>query len=374
MAATGSLDTLLDLHGRDLLCSQDWSKDELTAVLDLAERMKGDRFGDRWATLLDRRTFIMLFWNPSLRTRISFETGMTELGGHALFLTPSSARFKTENQPGEAAEDVAVVLARFACGIGIRILEDQVPNYGAGHELVREYARSAEVPVINMADDRFHPCQGLADVMGWAEWYGRGSGRPDYEALKGKKLLLTWGTGRLARSWCSVQEALLMASRFGMDIALAQPPGYELDPEVLRWTKHNCEMNGRRLEIVQDPFSGYHGAHIVYSRNWVSQDAYQDGVYQKQTEIGKAMLLSEWRTDAEKMAATDNAIFSHPMPVDRNLEATDDVVSGQRSVIYDIAENRLHVQKALMALTMGDLRRLRVACSRKDESQGGSQP
>lgn len=345
----------MDLYGRDLICTQYWRFDELMAVLDLAVRMKRDRFSERWANVLKHKTFFMFFYNPSVRTRQSFECAATELGGHAQYLEPSGMRLKTKDTAGETVEDAAKVMARYAAGIGIRILEDKVPYYGAGDELLLEYAYWANVPIINMADDRFHPCQGLADVMGWAEWLGGGPGRPDYAALRGKKFLLKWGSGALARSWCSVQEALLIASRFGMHVTLAYPPGYDLDPEVIQWTKENCAANGASFEIVHDPDSGYEGAHIVYCRNWVSPQAYRDGVFQKQAEIEKAKAFKGWTTTAERMARTDCAIFTHPMPVDRGSEVTDEVASGPRSAIYDIAENRLHVQKAILALTMGNL-------------------
>jgi len=345
----------MDLYGRDFICTQDWSLDELRATLDLAAKMKRERFSDRWTSILKDRTFIMFFYNPSVRTRLSFEAGLTELGGHAQFMTPSAGRFKTEKQAGETVEDAARVMARYAAGIGIRILEDKVPYYGAGDQMLLEYAKWADVPIINMADDRFHPCQALADVMGWAEWYGEGPGRPDYGALRGKKFLLSWGSGALARSWCSVQAALLIASRFGMNVTMAYPEGYDLDPEVIQWTKENCSQNGTAFDVVHDPDSGYEDAHVVYTRNWVTPEAYQDGVLQKQAEIEKAMNYQGWTTNVERMARTDDAIFTHPMPVDRGSEVTDEVASGPRSAIYDIAENRLHVQKAMMALTMGDL-------------------
>ncbi len=345
----------MDLYGRDFICTQDWSVEELMAALDLAAKMKRDRFSDRWTRVLEHQTFLMFFYNPSVRTRLSFEAAATELGGHAQFMTPSAGRFKTEKQAGETIEDAAQVMARYVAGIGIRILEDKVPYYGAGDEMLLEYAKWSSVPIINMADDRFHPCQALADVMGWAEWTGEGPGRPDYEGLREKKFLLTWGSGALARSWCSVQAALLIASRLGMHVTVAHPEGYDLDPEVIDWTKQNCAANGNDFEVVHDADSGYQGAHVVYSRNWVSAAAYQDGVLQKQAEIEKAMAYQGWTATAERMAQTDNGIFTHPMPVDRGSEVSDEVASGPRSAIYDIAENRLHVQKAVMALTMGNL-------------------
>lgn len=344
----------MDLYGRDFIVSQEWSTDELMALLDLAAKMKRDRFSPRWTRILEHKTFLMFFYNPSVRTRLSFEAAATELGGHAQFMTPSAGRFKTEKQAGETIEDAAKVMARYVAGIGIRILEDKVPHYSAGNEMLREYAYWSDVPIINMADDRFHPCQGMADVMGWAEWFGGGPGRPDFGALDGREFLLTWGSGALARSWCSVQEALLVASRFGMNVTIARPKGYDLDPQVYEWTKANCGDQGRGFSLVEDPDSGYDGAHVVYSRNWVTPEAYQDGELQKQKEIEKAMSYQGWTTTTERMARTDNGIFTHPMPVDRGSEVTDEVASGPRSAIYDIAENRLHVQKAVMALTMGD--------------------
>jgi ornithine carbamoyltransferase len=345
----------MDLFGKDFICSQEWSKAQLDELLDLAAKMKRDRFSPRWTGLLQHKTFFMFFYNPSVRTRQSFECAATELGGHAQFLEPGAMRLKTATTAGETTEDAAKVMARYSCGIGIRILEDKVPYYGAGNELLREYAHHADVPILNMADDKFHPCQGMADIMGWAEWYGEGPGRPNYEHLKGKKFLLTWASGALARSWCSVQEALLVASRFGMHVTVARPEGYDLDPQVYEWTKENCKANGTKFKVTSDVDKAYDGVHVVYSRNWVTSAAYQDGVFQKKAEQEKARAIPGWITSVERMARTDNAIFTHPMPIDRGMEVADEVASGPRSAIYDIAENRLHVQKSVMALTMGNI-------------------
>lgn len=345
----------MDLYGRDLLTTQEWPLEGLIAVLDLAAKMKRERFSPRWSNLLQGKTFFMFFYNPSVRTRQSFECAATELGGHAQYLEPGAMRLKTATRAGETVEDAAKVMSRYAAGIGIRILEDKIGAYGEGDALLREYAYWADIPVISMAHDKFHPCQGLADLMGWAEWLGNGPGRTlDLSVLQGKKLLLTWGHGALARSWCSVQEALLIASRFGMDITLAYPEGYDLDPQVIAWTRENCAAHGRTFEILHDPDRGYAGAHIVYSRHWMSPQAYEGGAFHKEEEIQRALRHPEWICTAERMARTENAIFTHPMPVDRGYEVTDEVASGPRSCIYDVAENRLHVQKAIMALTMGN--------------------
>ena len=334
----------MDLYGKDMICTQEWGVKELEAVLELAFKMKRDRYSPRWTKLLEHKTFLMFFYNPSVRTRQSFEAAATELGGHAQFLEPRAMRLKTATTAGETVEDAAQVMSRYAAGLGIRILEDKISAYGEGDRLLREYAKWATIPVISMAHDKFHPCQGLADLMGLREHRGD---------LRGKKTLLTWGCGALARSWCSPQEYLLITSRFGMNVTLAYPEGYDLDPEVIAQVRANCEANGTTFEIIHDVRAGYRGAHVVYSRHWMSPEAYRGGVFHKQEEIEKALQYPEWICDAEKMALTDNAIFTHPMPVDRGREVTDEVASGPRSCIYDVAENRLHVQKAIMALTMG---------------------
>ncbi|MBN1899143.1 MAG: ornithine carbamoyltransferase [Spirochaetes bacterium] len=332
------------LQGKSLICTQDWKKEELDLVLDLALAMKENRYDHHLKDCLKNRTFFMFFYNPSVRTRQSFEAAATELGGHAQFLEPKSMRLKTEKTAGETIEDAAKVMSRYAVGLGVRILEDKIPYYGAGEALIREYEQFSSIPVFSMAHDKYHPFQGLADIMGLKE---------HLQELKGKKVLMVWGHGGLARSWCSVQEHLLIASRFGMSVRLAYPRGYDLDSDVIEKTKKNCENNSQEFSITHDMDEAYKDVHVVYSRNWMSPEAYQDGEFHKPSEIEKAMKHKEWICDEEKMKLTSHALFIHPMPVDRGNEVTDGVASSSRSIIYDVAENRLHVQKAVMALTMG---------------------
>jgi N-acetylornithine carbamoyltransferase len=343
--------TSSDLFGKDLICTQDWEKNELDIVLDLAFKMKRERFSPKYTNLLNYKTFLMFFYNPSVRTRQSFEVAATELGGHAQFLEPKSMRLKTEKTAGETIEDAAQVMSRYGHGLGLRILEDKIGSYGEGDNLIREYAKWSSIPVISMAHDKYHPCQGFADVMGWTEWLCKGT-EPNWNALKGKKLLVTWGHGALARSWCSVQEAMLIGSRYGMDVTVASPEGFDLDPQIYKWTEQNCNQNEASFETTHHLTKGYEGAHVIYSRHWMSPEAYEDGEFQKQREVEKALKYPDWICDSKKMALTDDAIFTHPMPIDREFEVTSEVASGPRSCIYDVAENRLHVQKAIMALTM----------------------
>ncbi len=341
-----------ELYGRDLICTQEWSVEELEKVLSLSFEFKEHRFHHPLRNCLDRKTFFMFFYNPSVRTRQSFECAATELGGHAQFLEPKSMRLKTERTAGETVQDAANVMSRYACGIGIRILETAIERYGEGDELLREYARYADVPIISMAHDKYHPCQGLADVMGMRMHAGKN--------LRGKKLLQVWGKGGLVRSWCSVQESILINTRFGMDVTLCYPEGYDLDPQVIKWCEENAVASGGRFEIVHDLEEGYRGADFVYSRNWATANFYPDATKRgidaaKQREIELAMRHDDWITDRRWMALTRDAYFMHCGPVDRGAEVTDEVCDGPRSIVYDIAENRLHVQKAIMALTMSDL-------------------
>jgi N-acetylornithine carbamoyltransferase len=245
----------MSLKGKDLLCTQDWSREELLQILELAADMQKERFTGKYSEVLKNRTFFMFFYNPSVRTRQSFECAATELGGHAQYLVPGDMRLKTAKSAGETVEDAAKVMSRYACGIGIRILEDKVSFYGQGHALLEEYAKWADIPIISMAHDKFHPCQGLADVMGMRKHIGKN--------LKGKKLLQVWGHGALARSWCSVQESILISSRMGMDVTLAYPKGFDLDPAVVEATKKNCEAAGAIFEICNDPYEWYDGADVV---------------------------------------------------------------------------------------------------------------
>jgi N-acetylornithine carbamoyltransferase len=336
-----------ELYNKDLICTQDWTVEELEKVLNLAEEMKAHRYDHPYSQCLRNRTFFMFFYNPSVRTRQSFECAATELGGHAQFLEPRAMRLKTATTAGETVEDAAKVMSRYAVGIGIRILEDKISAYGEGDALLKEYAYWASIPIINMADDRYHPCQGLADIMGVRNHLGK--------SLKGRKLLMVWGHGALARSWCSVQENLLISSKFGMDITLAYPEGYDLDPEVIEAVKANSRERGSRFEVVHDPVEGYRDADVVYCRNWMSPQAYKNGELHKQGEIERALKYTEWICETNKMRLTrdGHGLFTHPMPVDRGHEVTDEVASGPHSIIYEVAENRLHVQKAIMALTMG---------------------
>ena len=350
------------MKGKDVITTQELSIDEIEALLKLAAEMKGDRYADKWAELMKRQTFTMFFYNPSLRTRQSFEAAATELGGHAQFLEPKALRLKSvsgeKEIAGESIHDAAKVMARYSTGIGIRILENSVDNYGDGNWVLREYAKFSPAPIINMADDIYHPCQGLADVLGMRE-------HNNNQSTKGKTLLQTWAKGALARSYCSVHESLLLNSRLGVNVKLAYPDSdYALPQEIIDQVKKNCEESGASFELIEagdDPRQAYEGVDYVYSRNWFSTGFYEGGGSAqeiKDREIKKATQekYSNWICDEEKMKiAGPDAKFIHPMPVDEGSEVTKEVNRGPRSIIMDIAENRLHAQKAIMAMVIAGL-------------------
>jgi N-acetylornithine carbamoyltransferase len=330
----------MDLYRKDLITICDWKMDELEKILSLAREVKKDRFSPKYLKMLEGKTFLMVFYNPSLRTRISFEAAMTELGGHSQFLEPGKMRVKLKGIEGEIVKDSASVMARYAHGIGIRILEDAVEKYGDGDLLLREYAKYCNVPIINMADDVYHPCQALADIMGVSEHLGN---------VKGKKLTVIWGYSPKMRSWCSIQSNLLISSRFGMNVTLAHPKGFDLDPNIIQTCKDYASESGGSFEITHDLKKAFEGADVVYSRNWMSPKRYEIG---DEAEKASYKKYRDWRCTKEFMKLTNDAYFIHPMPVDRGNEVDDEVVDSKKSIIYDIAENRLHIQKAVMILTM----------------------
>jgi ornithine carbamoyltransferase len=345
-------------YGRDLICTEDLTDEELFAVFQLAVKMKSQPI-HVWQKLLTGKTFLSLFYSPSVRTYLSFQLAARALGCYTQYLTPQMGRFKSKTQAGESIEDLAQVISGYVDALGIRIMESQLSQYGEGTALIREYAKWANIPIINMADDSFHPVQGLADLMTWTEHFSKDTFNLD--ALKGKTLLLSWGSGELVRSYNSPQESLLLASRLGMNVCVARPDGYDLDPQIYQKAKQYCQKNRTCFQIMNDPVRGYEGADVVYTRHWVSENAYCDGELQKASEIAQAQQLKHWITTTDKMALTNQAIFTSPMPIDRSNEVVDEVASGKQSVIYRIAKNRVPMQKAILALLM---------CEDFDKTQG----
>jgi N-acetylornithine carbamoyltransferase len=321
-----------NLRGRDLISLQEWTLEEIETVLAVAADLKRKRaLGEPHAYLRDR-VLAMLFFFSSTRTRASFEAGMAQLGGHAQFIESRT----TQIAHGDTAREIGEILGRYNDGIAIRNVD-----WGVGNRYIREVAEASRVPVLNMQCDLFHPHQILADLLTMREKLGE---------LRGRTIDISWAYAASYQKPMSVPiDLVLAATRFGMNVRLVHPPEFELPLEFVDQARANARASRGSLELLDDFAAGFGGADVVYAKSWgallrATSDA--DGA-----EI--AARYTDWITDERRMAlAADDAIFMHPLPADRNVEVTDAVIDGPHSVVYDEAENRLHAQKAVMALTM----------------------
>ncbi|MEM2871528.1 MAG: hypothetical protein QXX19_04085 [Candidatus Caldarchaeum sp.] len=340
--------TLLDLHGRDLISSQDWSIEEIEATMNLARLLKIKRASGDIPELFKNRTMFMLFYNTSTRTRASFEAAATMLGGHAQFIDFATTR----GAEGESVRDIARMYERLGQVLGVRILESAVDYvYGRGNAVVREYAEHAKIPVINMADDMYHPSQAITDLYTLREKLG---------GVEKKKYVLMWAYSDKVRSWGSIQDELLISTRFGMDVVLAYPPGFDIDGRVVEQARRNAEESGGSVEIVHDYREALSGADAVFPRSWASHECVMTGMnrFGREREVELHNKHKDWKLTKQLTdLMAKNGVVTHVLPVFRGQEADDDVMDGPRSVIYDQAENLLYVRAAILALVAGVLSR-----------------
>ena len=334
----------VELAGKDLITTQEWSVEELVATLKTAKQLKKQYHRGRVIPLLKEKTFFMLFYAPSTRTRAAFEAGMTYLGGHAQYIDVSTTRLGS----GEAVKDVAKMYEKYGHGLGVRILDSAIDYvYGAGVSVVRNYAGHSEIPVINMACCTYHPTQGLADLMTVQEALGK---------VKGKKYVIMWGYSKSFRGRCSIQEEALIMSRFGMDVVLAHPPGFEIDPQIIETSKANAKAAGSEFEVSNDFNSALEGTHVVFPRNWASHELLKVGAtkFGKERETVLHEKYRDWKLTQDMLDKMDRkAVITHVLPVLRGEEATDEVLDGPHSLIYPQAENGLYTKMAVLAMTMG---------------------
>lgn len=320
------------LQGRNFLSTQDWSVDELETLFSLSARLKADRTAGVPTRLLEDKTLYMIFFDSSTRTRTSFETGVTQLGGHGIYLSPD----RMQISHGENARDTANVLSRYGEAIAIRHCA-----FGEGNAYLSEVAEHASVPVLSMQCDVYHPCQILADYLTIREEFGE---------TRGLKLGVAWTSApNYVRPISVPQSLILMMPRFGIDVTLAYPPEFRLLPEIEEQARANAEAAGGSFEITHRFEDAFEDADVVVPKSWGPL------VHTRDHDEGIRLIEAypEWRCDADRMAlGKEHMIYMHPLPADRGREVTDEVIDGPQSVVYDEAENRLHVQKALMALTM----------------------
>jgi N-acetylornithine carbamoyltransferase len=328
---------------KHFLNTQDWSRSELDALLARATLFKRNRIGDE----LRGKSIALVFFNPSLRTRTSFELGAFHLGGHAVVLQPGKDAWPIEFDLGtvmdaEAEEhiaEVAKVLSRYVDMIGVRAFPKFIDwSLDRQDKVLRGFAEHATVPVINM-ETITHPCQELAHVMALQEHFGSTD-------LRGRKYVLTWTYHPKALNTAVANSALTIATRMGMDVTLLCPtPDYVLDQRYMDWAAQNVVESGGSLQVSHDIESAYAGADVVYAKSWGALPYF--GNWEPEKPIRDA--YKHFIVDEAKMALTNDGVFSHCLPLRRNVKATDAVMDSPRCIAIDEAGNRLHVQKAVMA-------------------------
>ncbi|MEE9128206.1 MAG: N-acetylornithine carbamoyltransferase, partial [Planctomycetota bacterium] len=293
---------------------------------------------------LSGRTLGLLFFDRSLRTRVSFDVAITQLGGHCIQIFAQNEIYDLEPEEqvvmdGAAEEhvkDAARTLSRYVDVLGVRYVKRSASWKQDRQELLlRSYAQHASVPVINLESVNHHPCQAFADVLTMQEHLVR---------LKERKLTLAWSNHPEPKSMGVTHSTATAAATLGMDVTIAHPLGFELDPEVMAQMEARGEESGGSVRVVNDLAEAAKDADVLYARSWGSTKYWDD--IEREAMVKRS--LGSWIVDEKVMARANNAIFMHPLPVRRNVVATDDVLDGPRSVIYDQAENRMHVQKALL--------------------------
>ncbi|WP_435922699.1 ornithine carbamoyltransferase [Paenibacillus sp. DYY-L-2] len=312
-------DKSFDLRGRDLLELDDYTTEEIQYLIDLAIEIKAKQKNGEVYQPLKGKTIGLIFEKSSTRTRVSFEVGMYQLGGHALFLSKNDIQLGR----GETIADTAGVMSRYLDGIMIRTF---------GHDKVVDLARYASVPVINGLSDLAHPCQVLADYQTIYEHKG---------TLKGLKLAYIGDGNNMAHS------LMIGGAKLGVHVSVASPEGYEPDPQVVASAQKIAEATGAVIEVVRDPKAAVKDADAIYTDVWASMGFEEE---QKAREIA----FAAYQVDEELAKhAKPDYVFMHCLPAHRGEEVSEGVIDGKHSIIFDQAENRLHAQKALMAALMG---------------------
>ena len=301
---------------KDFLSLKDFTPEELLDIIKYALILKQERANGTAHNFLKNKKVALIFEKPSTRTRVSFEVGVYELGGYPLFLNSNDIQLGR----GESIGDTAKILSRYVDMIMIRTFE---------HEKIVEMASQASVPVINGLTDKFHPCQIMADVMTLYE---------KAKKIKGLNIAFIGDINNVAMSW------LHAAGKLGMNISIASPEGYNCNASVLEDAKKMADVSGGVIQITKDPFQAVKGADVVYTDVWVSMGMEEESA--KRREVFRNYQVNKDLMDA----AGKKTYFMHCLPVHIDEEVTKEVYESENSIVFDQAENRLHVQKAIMAL------------------------
>jgi N-acetylornithine carbamoyltransferase len=326
----------------DFLRTSDHSTEVLARLIESAIEIKRGQSGNK---PLAGKSVALVFFNPSLRTRASMQVGIYELGGNAVILEPGNTSWSLEHREGvvmdgdktEHLKEFVRVLERYVSAIGVRTFAELKDwETERTDPILNAFAKYASVPVINLESAMHHPCQSMADMMTIREKFGP----------RKKKILLTWAWHPKPLPMAVPNSFALAAAQFGHDLRIAHPKGYELDDEVLGTIRSQAKENGGSVEFINDVDAAFDGAEVVYAKSWGGSQFYGDTAADLEN---RKQFRTDWIVDERKMAKSSDAIFMHCLPVRRNVVVTDGVIDSPRSFVIDEAENRLHIQKAIMS-------------------------
>ena len=307
-----------NFKGRDFTTVLDFSKEELWYALSYAKDLKLKRMAQEEVSILRGKILALIFEKPSLRTRVSFEVGMKELGGDTIYLSPQDIGLGKR----ESVKDTAEVIARYVSGIMVRTFS---------HKIVEDLAKYADIPVINGLSDTYHPCQAMGDMLTIWEKKGR---------IDGVNIAFIGDGNNVANS------LMLLSTRLGANFSIASPKGYEIKEEILEIAKKEAERSGSRILITDDPMEAAKGADVIYTDVWASMG-------QESEKEERKRIFSSYLVNMELVrGAKDDVIVMHCLPAHRGEEITDEVIDSPYSVVIQQAENRLHAQKAILALVL----------------------
>lgn len=325
----------------NLLSTESLSRQQIENLLDAAVRFhRGDT-----SKPLQGKSVALVFFNPSLRTRASMQVGIYELGGNAVVLEPGGTSWTLEHRSGvtmdgdktEHVSEFVRVLERYCSAIGVRTFA-ALKNWDEERTdpVIRSFANYSSLPIINLESAMHHPCQALADMLTIREKLGFGS----------KRVVLSWAWHPKPLPMAVPNSFALAAAQLGHQLTIVHPPGYDLDEELMGSIANAAQGNGGSLRVTNNIEEGFDGAEVVYAKSWGTRGAYGNS---EQEIIARARYRKKWIVDEAKMNLTNHAIFMHCLPVRRNVIVTDEVIDSSASVVIDEAENRLHVQKAILA-------------------------
>lgn len=326
---------------RNFLNTADYPLSELRSIINSAFEFKAGRVEEK---LLARKSVGLVFFDPSLRTRASMQVAVNDLGGFPIAIEPGTTSWSLEHLEGivmdgaktEHLKEFVRVLARYVSIIGVRTFA-QLADWESERTdpILRAFAGFSTVPIINLESAMHHPCQAMADMMTIAEKQGAGK----------KKVVLTWAWHPKPLPMAVPNSFALAAAQFGHDLTIVNPKGYNLDHEILRQIEQEAAFSGGSINFTENIDTAFDRAEVVYAKSWGAKEFYGDSAREIHE---RAPLRDKWIVDEAKMSRTADAIFMHCLPVRRNVVVTDGVIDSPRSVVVDQAENRLHVQKAIL--------------------------